>query len=100
SLAGDPFGYPVFTSENIYQARISVFEKYINRDGGPGNFIEDNVPVTDGKLTINNNIGSGNTEVINLTKGDTLYTFRASQPNVLADNTNPEYSYTKTFQIL
>lgn len=100
SLAGDPFGFPIFTSNQTYKAYISVFERYINKDAGAGNYREDQVPVTDGKLVINNNLGQGITEEIVLDKGDTLYTFQALLPNVLADVNNPQYSYTKTFQVI
>lgn len=96
-LSGDPFGYPVFTSEKEYQTRISVFEKFTNYD----NNAIDKVPVKDGKITINNNIAGTNAEVIQLTKGDTLYKFKAGQPNTLTipSGSGPDYSFTKTLNV-
>lgn len=103
-LGTKPFGYPVFLSNGHYDTRISVFEKYINTDTNT----EDLVPVTDGTITINNSLGKsadiGSTtdqEIIEMSEadGDTLYTFIGGLPNILYDNTNPNLSFTQTFEL-
>lgn len=99
-----PFGYPVFLSNGHYETKISVFEKYFNTDTNT----EDLVPVTDGTITINNSLGKSadigsatDEEIIEMSEvdGDTLYTFVGGLPNILFDNTNPNQSFTQTFEL-
>jgi hypothetical protein len=96
NLNSNPFDYPVFTGGNTYEAKISLFEKYVH----PVSKIEDKVPVTDAKLTLHNDLSNTPEEIINLVKGDTIYTFMGGEPNVLTDIATPGYSYTKTFQVI
>ncbi|HEX2970058.1 MAG TPA: LamG domain-containing protein, partial [Bacteroidales bacterium] len=100
NLKKNPFAYPVFSQNQRYKTRIKLFEEYVNKDNP--SWVHDTVPVTEGKLTISNSLAEVKSTVINLTQadGDTLYTFRAGQPNTTINTIWPDRSYTETFQIL
>jgi hypothetical protein len=99
-LKKNPFPYPVFSQNEYYKTRIKLFEEYLNKDNAV--WVRDTVPVTEGKLTISNSLAEAKSTVIELKQadGDTLYTFRAGQPNTTINATWPERSYTELFQIL
>jgi len=108
-LRPNPFDYPVFSSGTRYQARITVSEKYINKDAGPENpslWVTDSVPVTDGRIKVFNGLGNAQgsqnkmEEWIDLsrTNGDTLYTFIGGVPEINAD-ADPSIRFTKTFEV-
>lgn len=92
--------YPTFTRFQAYRAYVSAFELYENFDANAPIAL-DKVPVTDGKLIINNQIARTSEEnlEINLTDGDTIYTFIAGAPSLLVNNNRPEFSYTQTMDI-
>ena len=82
NLENDPFGWPVFSLGTRYNAKISVFEKYTNKDSSP--FVEDLVPVTDGIIKINNGLSKIEVqEELNLTgsNGSLTYSFQGGFPN-------------------
>ncbi|MBN2010030.1 T9SS type A sorting domain-containing protein [candidate division KSB1 bacterium] len=104
--------FPVFEQDNKYKIRIALFEQYTNFDKPEADPTRlDNVPVKEALLTINNDIGDEAEKKIQMNNninpdtntryplGDTLYTFKAGNPNFLVDQTTPEYSYTKTFDV-
>lgn len=73
--------YPVFTQRGKYKLRINVFEKYVNVDKGN---LEDNVPVKDGLVEIQNGLAVDNTKQtypINQF-GYVLYSFTGGLPNI------------------
>ena len=98
-----PFGHPVFESYSNYATKLSIFERYLNKDASAP-IAEDRVPVNDGELWITNDLGKsvedyrkvGNAEIISMTgaEGDTTYTFVASDPNILEDGANASNSFT------
>lgn len=115
----DETGYlanlPVYQMAKRYGLKISVFETYVNYDGG-GDGVEDIVPVSDAKIQVMNNIGpgfyfdgfgnftnypSGTVDEINLNSqsGDTTYFFTADEPNLTVNASSPELSYTRTIGI-
>jgi len=101
-LVANPLIYPVFTQNNRYRALISTFESYSNKDGS--NEVIDKVPVTEGKITISNNLSNKPGVEIDLTnasgyRGDTIYTFRAGSPNMNINQAIPDYSFTKALTI-
>jgi hypothetical protein len=100
NLKKNPFPYPVFSQNQTYKTRIKLFEEYVNKDNAT--WVRDTVPVTEGKLTISNSLAEAKSTVIELNQadGDTLYTFRAGQPNTTLNTVFPDRSYTETFQIL
>ncbi|BDD04238.1 LamG-like jellyroll fold domain-containing protein [Aureibacter tunicatorum] len=95
-LKATPFLYPVFESTNQYTADIRVFETYVNADNP---ILVDSVPVTDGKVTINNNLAEIQYEEADLNNGLYRYTFTGGVPNTLTNANVEEYSYTQTFEI-
>lgn len=97
-LNGNPFGFPVFVSDKMYKANIVVFERYVNHDGGAEK--ADKVPVSEGLVTIKNGLATEENVELELNNGIAEYTFKGGQPNILADVVNPQYSFTKTFEVL
>lgn len=97
------FGYPVFNQNSEYAMKVSVFESYVNADKGNA---EDRVPVTDGKIEIENNFAGkkkGDNAKASLRlnkKGETLYKFKAGAPNMNRNATNPELSYTLPISVV
>lgn len=107
-------GYPVIITDNDYKLKIKVSEKYINTDSGSP--VEDLVPVTDAKITIDNNmmkafyLNNERKPVLyseDLSKpeiqlvshdGDTVITFKALTPE-FNENSDPSLSYTKNFKV-
>src|SRR5690606_21286481 len=98
SLANDPFGFPVFLSDKMYKANIVVYERYVNHDGGEER--SDKVPVSGGVVTIKNGLAVEENVELQLNNGIATYTFKGAQPNILSNEINPQYSFTKTFEIL
>ena len=95
------FLYPFFFQDQFYAMTIGVYESYTNRDN-PNFSLSEVVTVTGATLSITNNISNNtSTSVIGLESAyDTVYTFRAGNPNFLANNVVPNYSYTKTIEII
>ncbi len=91
------FGHPVFRQRNSYRMFIELFEEYVNDDSGEA----DRVPVTDGRLEINNNLAVNDDKVIMRLNslGKAVYTFTAGLPEINQDNVNAANSYTKTINI-
>ncbi|HLF65305.1 MAG TPA: LamG domain-containing protein, partial [Saprospiraceae bacterium] len=97
--------YPVFLAAKPYRTRISAFEEYTNIDSGDP--IADHVPVTDGTLRINNGLGNSagigadfeEQILLQSADGDTTYTFIGSIPEVTPEESMPEFSFTKTFEV-
>ncbi len=98
-LNPNPFPFDVFTQAVVYEAKISAYEVYTNKDAGAGNFAIDTVPVTAGNIMITNELAQIESTVIQMSGGDTIYTFRAGKPNTILNGVTPLYDYTKTFQI-
>jgi len=97
-------GFPILFSNNIYKLKIKAFEQYTN----PHTSIVDRVAVTDGLISIVNNLGDskdieniGDTEKIELNNknGEVDYVFESNKPNLLSNNINPEFSFTSTLKI-
>ena len=110
--------YPVFKKLHPYKMRIALIEEYTNRDqvGSP---VISQSPVMDGDLTIANFIGKGfyesasgvqyytigapgnNPDLIKLddTRGDTLYSFVASEPDIALNTADLANSFTRTLHI-
>jgi len=103
NLQSTPFEFPIFKHLKIYSSKISVFEEYKNKDAV--NWVLDTVPVTEGKLTITNDLalqGEQNTVIeLNQADGDTIYTFRCGEPNTTENGATGEenLSFTKTFEV-
>lgn len=81
--------YPVFKQLEKYKLKISVFEKYVNKQTG----VADNVPVTDGKVEIQNALAIDDSKQapkdIN-EFGFVSYEFTGGLPNTTA-GTNDSY---------
>ena len=73
-------GHPVFNMGNPYGLHITAFEKYTNADNGA----VDEVPVTDGKIKIDNECAADNKNVVLDIEedGSVDYTFGAGMPNL------------------
>lgn len=94
----DQLDKPVFYKEGIYSANIRLTEIYVNKDQTP--FIYDTVGVTDAEITINNGLSGENFSFnINNESGDSLYTFKAGDPNLTTNPLFPEQDYLKTLEI-
>ncbi|MDW7694046.1 LamG-like jellyroll fold domain-containing protein [Flammeovirgaceae bacterium SG7u.111] len=105
--------YKVFQQGKDYKMRIFLYEIYTNVDDGKGY----KVPVTDAEISVNNGMGrgfytvvrgnseqafpysNGGVDKFKITDGDTLYNFKAGEPNLLADASNPAKSYLKSITI-
>ncbi len=78
--------YPILLQRELYQLKIKVFESYYNEDSS----VVDEVPVSDGTVTIDNALAIDNvpkTIAIN-EKGEIDYQFQAGLPNILGDKTH------------
>lgn len=96
--------YPVFEENKEYTWLISAFEIYENKDGA--NSVFDSVPMTAGRITINNNVSNETEKVFEYALTDTVrfdgiqeYTFTAGQAETSMNSITPKYSYTKTCQV-
>ena len=105
--------FKVFRQDNSYKMRIFLYELYNNVDNNQ----DFKVPVTDAEISVNNGLGkgfytiprgneeqavaysSGGIDKILIDDGDTLYNFKAGEPNLLADASNPNNSYLKSLTI-
>ncbi|MDE5421970.1 T9SS type A sorting domain-containing protein [Ancylomarina sp. DW003] len=105
-LSNKPFAYPVLKCNGEYNLKISAYEEYKNLKANP--VIIDRVPVTDGKITISNDLGDskeieneGNSEIIQLNneKGVVAYKFIAGEPILTEDEINPEKSFTASLKV-
>lgn len=107
------FNYPVLLQNRVYTLKIAVNEVYTNKDGAQD--VIDNVPVTDAKLLLENDMmlpfyqGEEGVEtyplengvpVLQLSEadGDTLIRFRTLEPEFSA-NADPALSYTRRFKL-
>lgn len=102
-----PLRYPTYKSNEIYVYKLKAIERYTNKD----NNNEYVVPISDGEVTLNNNIGRGFNideegnkvflgspeKVLLNEKGESLYFFKANPPNINENrSTNFEHlSFTK-----
>lgn len=96
-LANNPFGYPIFVQDKIYEAKINIIENYFNRDGGLNK--KDSVPASGTLNILANNIASESERSrsgIRVDSGYAFYSFRTGAPNL---STNGAYSYTSTIEI-
>ncbi len=94
--------YPIFEENDRYEWNINAFEVYANKDGSTDVF--DSVPVTDGKIRINNRLAAEAIEEFEIKPIDDFdgvqsYTFSAGQANTATDQVNPAYSFTKTCEV-
>ncbi len=88
--------YPAFTKGKSYSTVINVFEEYTNADNGT----TDRVPVQDGKVTVINGCATYPAPVdYQIQNGKVIYDFVGGFPNPTMDNTSPELSFTKTFEV-
>ncbi len=88
--------YPAFTKGNFYNTQILVYEQYTNAD----NSNIDKVPVQDGTVTVINGCATYPAPVdYTIFNGKVDYSFIGGFPNPTVDNTSPELSYTKTFEV-
>ena len=97
----EELGHPIFKQNRPYEAYIKVEEEYKNYDSDPSNPVVDRIPVKNGQLTIVNNLSTDPSEqtwLLDSEDGDTLYSFSAGLPNLQTDD-NPDYSFTKTWDI-
>ncbi len=75
--------YPIFTQFREYEIAMSSFERYVNFDGGEEK--EDQVPILDGEMIVNNNLSLDNSENFfrdEVDKSVIRYTFKAGSPAV------------------
>ena len=114
--------FPVFSRGRQYNMKIALEEKYTNRDDpDPGNWIDDFVGVSDGKMSITNHLGKGfyidaisgdvknyvagepgvnpDTLLLSSIEGDTIYSFIAIEPTFEENASIPINSFTKSVQI-
>ncbi|WP_020529690.1 LamG-like jellyroll fold domain-containing protein [Flexithrix dorotheae] len=105
--------YKVFRQGQPYKMRIFLYEIYTNIDDSKTH----KVPVTDAELSVSNGLGrgfylepdgnkdqavaysSGGLDKIRITDGDTLYNFKAGEPNLLENASVPSESYLKSLTI-
>lgn len=91
------FGYPAFNDRKEYIWEVSLFEQYTNTNTD----IVSNVPVTDGKVEINNNLelGTGKATLEIDEQGKALYKFKGGFPEISKDLNEPEKSFTSTINV-
>lgn len=79
-------GWPIFKQRNKYKLKVSVFERYENKD----RILIDDVPVSDGKVSIQNYIAINTREqTFDVNKlGEVIYEFTAGLPKISDDFTN------------
>lgn len=108
NLKENPLPWPVFRQrppDELYNCIIRVYERYENKDN-PADIKVDLAPNIDGRLVFRN----GLSHVPNLevpckdfnTPDSTAYLayqFKAGTPNLIPNNSQPAYSYTKTFEL-
>lgn len=98
----DNFVHPIFKQAQKYESYIKIEETYKNFDVNLNTPVVDRIPVKNGQLSIVNNLAADPSEktiLLNDIDGDTLYDFRAGIPNLQIDNANPNYSFSKTWNI-
>jgi hypothetical protein len=108
NLRTDPFRWPVFTLQDddyLYRCMIKVYEEYINLED-PNSPKIDSVPTTDGKLVFKNEISHIPDLELELEKVNTpdtlkalVYSFKTGVPNFAENNSIPDYSYTRRFEL-
>lgn len=101
NVSNNDLGYPVFVQSKYYSGKVKVVEIYSNADKSPSDPLRfDRVPVS-GTLNFFNNLATGDdtTRSVYINNGLFNYTFRGGNPNQLVSSVNPNYSFTKTFQI-
>lgn len=100
SIANNEFGYPVFLQGNDYIAVVKVIEKYTNIDKPTTDSTRIDIVPVSGTLRFYNNLAlSDTTTETTIDNGIFIYPFKGGVPNQLRNSVNPQYSYTKTFQI-
>lgn len=95
----NPFVYPVFKQYKDYQAKVSAYDVYENKDRVPSTKYK--VPL-DGRLLVANDIASAEQTIqsITVTGGSADYQFRAASPELSLNGSNPSQSFTKTIQAI
>ncbi|WP_394749231.1 LamG-like jellyroll fold domain-containing protein [Spongiimicrobium salis] len=86
-IGGNPVN--VYTQFAEYQIELRSFERYVNNDG-PGNAVEDLVPIVDGELNVTNNLALAGSERVVTDEEDNslrIYSFKAGIPAVSGDFT-------------
>lgn len=81
TTAGMP--YPIFTQFRDYDISMSSFERYVNYDAEEA--VEDQVPIMDGEMIVNNNMALENSEHYERDAEDPSiihYTFKAGLPAI------------------
>lgn len=119
-LRAEPFRWPLFShfeDDYKYRCLIQVYENYANYDSGTPVF--DKVPVTDGKLTFDNQlsnlfefqVANPSVDVSKLTEvpmdkvntpdslKQLIYSFKLGFPNFSVNSNIAELSFTKTMEI-
>lgn len=96
--------YPIFEENQLYVWQIQANEIYENRDAGLSNIVYDSVPLTNGKFIINNQLAVDAAAEFTIRPQDNFngtqtYRFNAGQANTSRDNTTPDYSFSKTFEL-
>ena len=89
--------YPIYSQFEYYKISLDRFEEYINKDGDSEK--SDLVPVTDGELSVTNNLemtDSGIWEVDANDASKLTYTFRGGLPN---NNYNETHPFTRKINI-
>lgn len=85
SVSTEGFQYPVYTQGVSYAIVFETFEEYINKDGGAGNEVIDQVPIVDGEFNITNNLALVNSESLTVDKdipSISTYIFKAGLPSI------------------
>jgi hypothetical protein len=91
-------GFPIFTHQEKYKFDISVFEEYLNYDGG-ATPVSDRVPTVDGTVIAENNMATIDyPDKIKLDSlGRATYIALIAAPNITYNQINPSQSYNKNF---
>nr|MBI1230900.1 laminin G [Cytophagales bacterium] len=83
SISTEGLPYPIYTQFRDYLVELSNFERYINYDNEEE--IEDQVPVMDGEMVVNNNLAMDNSEFSERDVSDPSiihYSFKAGPPSL------------------
>ena len=99
--------YPIFEENQLYTWQLQANEVYTNKDADqndPLTWVYDSVPLTNGKFNITNNLSTEVAKEFTIRpqdkfNGTQTYRFNAGQANTSQDQTTPDYSFSKTFQL-
>jgi len=100
NISNNELGYPVFLQGSQYYAVIKVIERYTNIDKVSTDTTRYDIVPVNGTLRLYNNFAISDTIAeTTIENGVFVYPFKGGVPNQLRNATNPQYSYTKTFQL-